>query len=292
MTVAVSDSDWLSRVGRALHYERGLARLGEGFEAAGVAPVVVKGQAIVDATGLQPGDRLSCDVDLLVGPDNERRVAEVLGQLAYREEVHTDRRLTSRLLGERVFLPPRGYASVEVHRVFDKLILRPIDYAGILERAQACQYPGLRYPSIEDLFLLVVLHAASDYQIDEARVLNDLEGLMAVDGLDMDVVHDRARRWKLRVALETWLERLAQVRDVGPGGDGRFVRWDLCQWARRVSEPLPTGPRYFTILAPWFDSPLTPAAGLIHYAVLRTAEKVGASLRHSATDATLGRPLT
>ena len=159
-------------VAAAMFYEYRLNALGNEFAARSLSPVIVKGQAIVDLAFPKDEIRLSGDVDLLVGEDGEA-VVRALADMGYQEGRPHSRHFK---FGERGFsqhderLP--GY--VEVHRCLDKILLRPIPYADILVRAKPSGRQGFRYPSIEDLILLVVLHASADIFFEPERVQRDL----------------------------------------------------------------------------------------------------------------------
>ena len=178
--IALETEKFVSKQGQALvasmFYEYRLNELGKEFAARNLAPVIVKGQAIVDLAFPKDEVRLSSDIDLLVGDDAEP-IATALTEIGYEEDTPHSRHFR---FGERGFhqhekrLP--GY--VEVHRCLDKIFLRPIPYAEILARAKPSGRSGFRYPTMEDLLLLVVLHASADIFFDLERVQRDLRFLL------------------------------------------------------------------------------------------------------------------
>ncbi|WP_255556305.1 nucleotidyltransferase family protein [Methylococcus sp. Mc7] len=203
-------------VAASLFYEHRLSMLGKEFAAVGLAPVIVKGQAVVDLAFPKGEIRLAGDVDILVG-DEAEAVVDVLTGLGYEEipphSTHfhfVDRSFVQQ--GKR--LPN----LVELHRCLDKILLRPIPYDEILTRAKPSGRPGFRYPEIEDLFLLVILHASSDIYFDPARVERDLWFLLNHGKPDMDIVWSRAQQWELSRALRRLLNRrYRQARSKPPG---------------------------------------------------------------------------
>lgn len=233
-------------------YEYRLNELGKEFASRNLAPVIVKGQAIVDLAFPKDEIRLSNDIDLLVG-DDEERVATALKELGYEENTPHSRHFG---FGERGFhqheqrLP--GY--VEVHRCLDKILLRPIPYAEILMRATPSGRQGFRYPAIEDLFLLVVLHASSDIFFDPERVQRDLRFLINHGKPDMDIIWSRAHQWELSHALRRLLS-------------GRYP-----QEARPPSAG--SASAYLMGQLLWHDSLRTVLRGLAKYSLARLLDRL------------------
>jgi hypothetical protein len=184
-------------------YEYRLNELGKEFASRNLAPVIVKGQAIVDLAFPKDEIRLSGDIDLLVGDDGDQ-VATALKAIGYEENAPHSRHFP---FGERGFYQneQRLPDYVEVHRCLDKILLRPIPYVEILARATPSGRAGFRYPAIEDLFLLVVLHASADIFFDPERIQRDLRFLIDHGKPDMEVVWTRAQQWELSHALRRLL---------------------------------------------------------------------------------------
>ncbi len=219
----------------------------------GLAPVIVKGQAIVDLAYPADQARLAGDVDLLVGQD-EAAVCNALLWAGYKEKTHAKRAHSAPLLGERAFIvkSPALPSLVEVHRFLDKAILRPVDYAGILARATPSQRAGFRYPTAEDLLLLVVLHESVAQTPSMERTQRDLDMLMRNTQPNMNIVRARAQAWELSRALETILQGQAPhtTKDASPF-------------------------RYFWQQRQQHDSQLTWAMGLGRYVYKRLADRLG-----------------
>lgn len=240
----------------AMFYEYRLNELGNEFAARSLSPVIVKGQAIVDLAFPKDETRLSGDVDLLVGEDEEA-VARALANMGYQEGPPHSQHFK---FGERGFshhderLP--GY--VEVHRCLDKILLRPIPYADILARAKPAGRQGFRYPSIEDLILLAVLHASADIFFEPKRVRRDLHFLLEYGKPDMEIVRARARHWELSRALRRLL-------------DGRYPQEAAASgdWSASRTAAYLLGQVF------WHDSPLTVVRGLVNYALARLRDRLG-----------------
>jgi hypothetical protein len=232
-----------------------LTELGKEFAARNLAPVIVKGQAIVDLAFPKDEVRLSADVDLLVG-DDRNHIAAALKEIGYKENAPHSRHFE---LGERTFhqsemrLP--GY--LELHRCLDKIILRPIPYAEIFARATPSGRSGFRYPAIEDLFLLVVLHASADITFNPQRVQRDLKFLVDRGKPNMNVVRSRARDWELSRALRRLLSGRHPQNPVLP---------------RRYT-PAKTA-AYLLGQLMWHDNPLTVLRGLAKYSLARCKDRL------------------
>src|SRR5690606_3745415 len=116
---------------------------------------------------------------------------------------------------------------------------RPIDYAGILARARPSPRQGLSYPTLEDLLLLVVLHASSSLVRNDERCLNDIGHLAVHPKLDWQVVWERAHTWELEHALERWLELLRRKRGMHVQGAAAVSR-RLDAWVERAARYAPS----------------------------------------------------
>lgn len=234
----------------SMFYERRLDELGKEFAARNLAPVVVKGQAIVDLAFPEDEIRLSGDIDLLAGED-DGLIAAALKELGYEELPPHSQHYAH---GERTFFQrgTRLPAHIEVHRGLDKILVRPIPYPEILARAKPSGRTGFRYPTVEDLFLLVVLHASADIYFDPERVERDLRFLIDNGKPDMDVVRMRARQWELSRALR----RLSSER----------YRRD---WSRSKGAAA-----YFAAQVGWHDRPSTVLGGLAKYSYARLLDRL------------------
>ncbi|MFZ1573728.1 MAG: nucleotidyltransferase family protein [Chromatiaceae bacterium] len=242
-------------LGESMFYEYRLNELGKEFAARNLAPVIVKGQAIVDLAFPKAEIRLSSDIDLLVGDDAEP-IATALTELGYEEDAPHSRHFR---FGERIFHQheQRLPGWVEVHRCLDKILLRPIPYAEILARAKPSGRRGFRYPTMEDLLLLVVLHASADPLFDPERVQRDLRFLIGHGKPNMDLVWLRAHQWELSRALRRLLSGRHPQKAPTPG------RWST---SKTVS--------YLMHQLPWHDSPLTVLRGLAKYSLARAQDRL------------------
>ena len=236
-------------------YQHRLDNLGKAFAMRNVHPVVVKGQSIADMAYPPEQLRLSADVDILAG-DDDKTIVQVLLELGYRQQPRHSRFFP---FEEKVFhhhdltLPP----VVEVHQLLDKILLRPIPYAEIIARSRSSGRTGIRYPTIEDLVLLVVLHASSDPYFDAVRVERDLRYLLACNGLDMELVQQRARQWQLSRALKRLLAK-------------QYPR----NGSHNAEARLGNAYRFFATQLGWHDSAATVCRGLLYYAWARLCDRL------------------
>lgn len=264
----------LQDIGQALWYQRGLQKIGAAFADAGIAPVVVKGQALVDLVYPPNVLRPANDIDLLV-PGDQEAVVGVLTSCGYQEQVAAGRPYSRHVMGERLFLArPHGYPPVELHGFLDKMIKRPIDYTGIDRRARAGPHPGLRYPAIEDLLLLVMLHASYTTDTSRERILDDLQHLLARGAPDLDLARSRAVEWELAVVFDTWMGRLHRARRIELGFILRRDRSRLCDLFEVASDRLTPGWRYFVGQLPWYDRVTRHLRGTVSYALLRAWDRL------------------
>ena len=257
--MTLENQKFLSRQGQVLGEsmldEYRLNNLGKEFAARHLAPVIVKGQAIVDLAFPKDEFRLSSDIDLLVGDDAES-VATTLAELGYEEDTPHSRHFR---FGERAFHEheKRLPGWVEVHRCLDKILLRPIPYAEILARANPSGRKGFRYPTMEDLLLLVVLHASADPLFYPERVQRDLRFLIGHGKPDMDIVWLRAHQWELSRALRRLLSGRHPQKAPTPG------RWSASKTVSYLMQQLL-----------WHDSPLTVLRGLAKYSLARLQDRL------------------
>jgi hypothetical protein len=231
-------------------YEYRLDELGKEFAARNLAPVIVKGQAIVDLAYPKDEIRLADDVDLLVGDDCEH-IATALKELGYKEQTKPSRHYN---LGDRVFFQSgtRLPDYVEVHRCLDKFLIRPIPYCEILARAKFSGRRGFRYPTIEDLFLLVVLHASADNFFDPERIERDLWFLINHGKPDIDLVRLRAHQWELTRALRRLSNRQYPRSKIHPRGPAAYLSAQLL----------------------WHDNLVTVVRGLAKYSYARLLDQL------------------
>ena len=236
-------------------YEYRLNELGKEFASHNLTPMIVKGQAIVDLAYPSDEIRLSGDIDLLVGNEGEQ-VAAVLKEIGYQENTPHSRHFQ---FSERGFFQneQRLPSYIEVHRCLDKIICRPIPYNEILARSKPSGRQGFRYPAIEDLFLLMILHASCDIFFDSGRLQRDLRFLIENGKPDMDMVWKRAQEWGLSRALRRLL-------------NGQYPKITYLSGEWSASK---TG-AYILDQLFWHDNLLTALRGLAKYSLARLRDRL------------------
>jgi len=195
---------WDQARAQALHLLRthALRRLSVALNAHNLDVLVVKGAALAMTHYVPPWARAMSDIDLVVRPGSRDRVLEALTTHGLVIVASADRPLTTEYFGETCLTLPCGAASVmfEVHTTLDKLVARPVDYAGIFDRATpAPALAGLLLPANDDHLLLLALHAAG-HDFRHAPASADLDLLLA-GGVDEAALVRRAREWRLETAL-------------------------------------------------------------------------------------------
>lgn len=200
---------------RASHVVRELVleQLSTAFAGVGIRAALVKGAALA-RTVYEPGwTRDMADLDVLVESRHLLTAVRAARGLGWTEtERGSERPLSEPSFHEVELIAHVGPASVaiELHDALDKVVPRPVDYRGILDRARPDpMLPALGLPTTEDQLLLVALHLA----VAEFRHpvgLLDLEQLIR-SGIDWPIVEARAGQWKLRHALYACLVLLQVV---------------------------------------------------------------------------------
>jgi hypothetical protein len=176
---------------------------------AGLDALLVKGAALALTVYPRAWEREMRDIDLLVRPGTREQIIGALERAGFSAFRPAGRPLTSSSLGETALRATYGGVPMllEVHTQLDKVVSRPIDYAGVFGRAlPAPGYPGLLVPAPEDHVLLVALHAATA-EFRHPPALGDLALLLRA-GVDEHALVERARQWRLGTATFALLQLL------------------------------------------------------------------------------------
>jgi len=264
-----------------------LEQLGLRLRLESLDALLVKGAALAMTVYDRPWDREMQDIDVLARPGKSERVVRVLEGMGFIAFRPPGRPLSREALGEVVLQASCGGAPVmvEVHTQLDKLVSRPIDYAGIFARARpAPECPGLLVPAPEDHVLIVALHAATA-EFGHAAAFLDL-ALLFRSGVDHAAMVDRARRWRLGTAMFVTLSALphASDEDVDEGFVKAFVpgrvRLAMVRRFYRLGQR-PVAKATFRLGWPWVlrQAPLRDdlarwCVGLARYAALRIVERL------------------
>jgi len=256
-----------------------LAKVARMFADAGVEGLLVKGAALAFTVYEEPAARFMADIDLLVRPGESDRVVAALVAGGCTVKPEPRRHHSASLLGETCVYVHAGamLQLVEVHTTLDKVVTRPIDVAALFDRATpAPSLPALRLPAPEDHALLVALHAAT-HDFTHAIAFLDLE-LLLRRGLDVRVLADRAREWRLTAVMFAMLSGMRQLGaasvddelvsrfDPGPLRRGLLAR----AASQGTSKP---GLGWIGAQTKLRDDPLTWAFGVGRYAIARVRDR-------------------
>lgn len=166
------------------------AAVGEALAQAGVHAILLKGPSLARALYTPPARRRYEDVDLLIEPLGDRRAAQALERIGYREAART-------VGHHRVFLSPR-HAPVELHRTLIGVGVRRERCWTLLQRnseAASVRTCELRVLAPNALAVHVALHASQ--HAGHPKALDDLSRALQV--------------WP----WQCWLEAYALARQLG-----------------------------------------------------------------------------
>jgi hypothetical protein len=181
---------------RALGQRAGLARIGAVLAAKGVRAAVLKGGAFVWAPGLDPALRPMRDLDLLIAPEDSRRVVEILNAAGFSGG-------SAQLAGSGKHLPAMtsGPITVEPHlHLFDTYDDQAAErerkfIARAWQRAEPAVAPGVLALCPTDTLLHLILHAVLDHQFNNGPLLlGDLAALTGSGRIDWALLWDEAKR--------------------------------------------------------------------------------------------------
>jgi Uncharacterised nucleotidyltransferase len=200
-------------VARAEVQRRELKIVLETLAAQGVVPILFKGAALAHTVYPNPACRAMGDLDLWVAATEMPKAHAALERLGYVESSKPTRPLALQKLmrNEVPMIGTRpGLGLVELHwSAFGGEWLRQVtrvDLAGIRGRSmlvRVAEQPA-RVMSPEDSLVQLAAHMAVNHNMASPwlRTLADLTLLVRKQGMDWDVVVERARAWRLATA--TW----------------------------------------------------------------------------------------
>jgi hypothetical protein len=200
-------------VARAEVQRRELQIVLEALTTQGVVPILFKGAALAHTVYPNPACRAMGDLDLWVTVGEVPRAQAALERLGYVESSKPTRPLALQKLmrNEVPMVGTRpGLGLVELHwSPFGGEWLRQVtrvDLAGIRARSALVHVAGqpARVMSPEDSLVQLAAHMAVNHNLASPwlRTLADVTLLVRKQGVDWDVVVERARAWRLATA--TW----------------------------------------------------------------------------------------
>jgi hypothetical protein len=149
------------------------------LRAAGLDPLLFKGEALARGVYPEPGTRVRGDADVWVAPDAFDAACRALEALAWRAVPAADGQW---LQPERSFLAPHGPARIDLHRriLSQPLLAAALDAPAI--RARAIRIDGIAMPAPADALLIAAAHLVGHHaEAPRAIWLFDLHRLAADD---------------------------------------------------------------------------------------------------------------
>jgi hypothetical protein len=188
---------------RGLVRERAVRPLWRALAAVDIPALLLKGAALERSGVYRPGERPMNDVDVLVPPSRFAEAVGIAEGLGAEPLGPAARPVTSRFeYAAGLALPPG--VGVEIHRAVTPSLLFAVDIPGLLRRALPSA-DGALVPEATDLFLLLSLHAAKHGFCLPFRAVVDGLRLAAGETLQPTELLERARAFRARRALATWL---------------------------------------------------------------------------------------
>ncbi|MEO8692731.1 MAG: nucleotidyltransferase family protein [Acidimicrobiales bacterium] len=184
---------------RSLRLEGLLLDVVDSFKQHDIAYRVLKGSAIAQTAYPDPSLRSFCDVDVLVPASSfDAATATMAGHGAQRRYAEPRPGFDHRFSKGASFLTPDGL-GIDLHRTF---VLGPfghtIDIDGLFRVSREFSMAGrtLVTMPLEETFVHVCLHTALGDWPPRLVPMRDVAQIAGIDALDLDRVHELARRWR------------------------------------------------------------------------------------------------
>jgi hypothetical protein len=222
--------------GRQLIFEIVCGELQKMLAAADISMLVLKGPHVAAALYENPGERIYCDLDILVKPEHYYPAAKVLLGNGFKLFTVNKRRLASEKADYQLLMrSPRGMA-VELHCALADRDQFHSDVKGFFQRSEEFKFGelGARGLGTEDLLLHLCLHFGKrHFMTSEKKHLRDIALLLQKKKMDWPVFLDRVKRTHCRTV--TWYCLEAVISQHGaeiPAGILAALR--PSPWRRRI----------------------------------------------------------
>ncbi len=199
----------------------------------GVDVAPLKGAHLITSVYPAAEDRgPMADVDFLVRPNDWQKTCEILAEMGFVRKKLSGRKISDRTYHEAHFylaISNRERILFEPHRALVQEARHSIDYDALWSRAVPSTFDGapcLRLAA-EDHVLHTAVHLVTHFFCLPKTWMRDMELLLTAGGADLNIVVERAAKWKVRRALWTALSLLAES----------GVRIDLTAALRRTAPP-------------------------------------------------------
>ena len=217
-----------------------LERIGEEFDRAGIAWVVMKGPVVAALLYPEPADRSYGDLDLLVGRRDFSVAMGILEKLGFEHRVRNWALAERMLAGQVGMCSPVVDVDLHWHVHYSRQDRQPfgLDPEAMIARRRCVDVSGVDVPSLDpvDTLLTLAFHAARS---DGHRLiwLKDIERSLAVEAPDLEALVERAQAQRCAPPVGIVLDRARAV--LGAEVPGRVVR-DLTSGPLRAAERVTT----------------------------------------------------
>lgn len=197
-----------------LGQERRLLRLAEALAGAGIEAIVLKGAALAHTFYPDPAWRPFGDVDLLVRSRDWRAACRVLPALGYARKYPEPRPGFGERFGNAAVHTGDDGTEVDLHRT---LVLGPfglwMEPDELFVREAHFEVGGHRLRRLDDTAALLhaCMHASLGFSPPLYLPLRDVAQLVLGAGVDWELLHEWARRWKLRAVMRHALAAAADT---------------------------------------------------------------------------------
>jgi hypothetical protein len=169
-----------------------------------VAPL--KGAHLVTSVYPSDVDRgVMSDVDFLVRPVHFAKAGALLEEMGFYRKHEEDAGHAMHEVSYYFDVGPERRFMFEAHQYLCEPVRFPLDHEGIWRRSAASDFDGVpcRRLAPEDHYAHIVLHGVLERLTHIGKVLQDLEMLVRHGNVDLNLVVERAREWRLTRAV--WL---------------------------------------------------------------------------------------
>jgi hypothetical protein len=202
----------------ALGLERTLLRLADGFDAAGVRSVVLKGPSFAHSLYPDPSWRPFADLDVLVPTGQWRRACAILAEAGFRRDLPEPRPRFDERFGKAASHTDGSGHQVDLHRT---LVLGPygflMDPAELFDRTTGFELGGRALRRLDGAATVIhaCLHATLGSWPPLALPLRDVAQAAWGDDVDWDDLRALADRWRVLPVVAHALDASARWLAVG-----------------------------------------------------------------------------
>ncbi|MGH2677545.1 MAG: nucleotidyltransferase family protein [Actinomycetota bacterium] len=231
----------------ALRLERALLVVSEGFQAADIDLVVLKGPALARAAYPEPSWRPFADLDLLVQTRDWVLAGQILDRCGFTRALPEPRRGFDQRFGKAAVFMDSSGLEVDLHRT---LVLGPyglwMDPDELFRRTAAFQVGGVNLRRLDDTALLIhaCVHASLGWSPPFLLPLRDVAQVVGSRLVDWLAFEELMERWRLRAVARHAFRSVGAILDIPlPARAEAFAQRELSRRDRRVLESYGTDRR-------------------------------------------------